>query len=170
MKNLTIVIMFLLVCPTLLLAEGNVKQEYKNMKVHDMQKVKLVVDIGDRGLKNLIESYLRRELRALGDVIIDANNFEWALNVVAIKIPLGDEEFRIAYSMHLYQPASIPLFNSISSSLDEQKKSVFQLLSLQKDHIIYTGRNSIDRIKAICAQIVADSDHHFNDSREIQGH
>ena len=48
-------------------------------------KVKLVIT-ADEDIKGLVESFLGRELRSLGDVTVTDNDPGWVMNIVAIKM------------------------------------------------------------------------------------
>lgn len=66
-------------------------------------KVEVSVEDGDENFKNLVQSYLNRELRSLNDVELVETNPEWELHVIALetKYTNGDKDGGVVLSVVL---------------------------------------------------------------------
>ena len=76
--------LFLLVSLMLFLSVTFTGEPTRAQKTHNF-KVHVSVTCEDEHTKSLIQSYIKRELRSLGDVLIVGNNDQYILNIVAVE-------------------------------------------------------------------------------------
>jgi hypothetical protein len=119
-------------------------------------------------IKNLITSYVTRELRSLSDVVIVENNPQWVLAIVAFELRTkGGEKTGVAFSTVVLEPFNN---NMLKTLLQEKyKDSGFSLTSnLYKFQAQWLQVGSESDIRSICSGIVADFDgEHLEKRRKL---
>ncbi len=113
---------------------------------------------GDESKKNLIESYLSRELRALGDVVLSNEDSDYIISVVEVVITSkGGNENGIALSTTISRRFQNDFLSSMFKD-DQVKYGMFWTndLFFYPEHWLQLG--SMEDIKSICVDIIADFD------------
>ena len=137
----------------------------------DLQPFSARVAVGvtaDGNIKGQIESYISRELRSLGDIIVTNDHPDWILNIVAMESKTrSGYKSGIVLSIVILEP-----FKEYSAAFQVDIKSheMFYkyVTSLHEvsGHGLRTG--SSEDLKSICEGIVADFDSkHLKNSRKI---
>ena len=153
MKNLAVIfIVLFIIIPTPIEAEPH------QFKV-------TVIASGDENVKNLVQSYFTRELRSLGDVIIDYDDPSYVLSVLVIEIGSQSGVKGYAISFVEFAPYSLKTLDSylkmagldpkeerFNALRDSFSNDIYQL----RDHIIQTGPPG--SLRNICETIVAQFD------------
>lgn len=133
-------------------------------------KVKVDVSANDN-INGEIVSYLSRELRSLGDVIVVDEKPDWTISIVALELTnKGGNNTGVALSILILSKPHSPLIEMGINDLYRLKKiNKFEMDSLQQminidfglvteyeGHWLRTG--SPDNLRDICNGIVADFD------------
>jgi hypothetical protein len=112
----------------------------------------------DESIKGQIESYLSRELRALGDVTQSKNNYEYDITVVALKShSKSGYEAGIVLSINIHQKFDNQFITFMFK--EENKESGVEWtngLYYYPEHWVRIGSN--EDLKSICLGIIADFD------------
>jgi hypothetical protein len=112
----------------------------------------------DESIKGRIESYLSRELRALGDVTQSKDNYEYDMTVVALKTQSkGGYETGVVLSVTIHQKFENEYLSSFFK--EENKKAGIEWtngLYFYPEHWVRVGAN--EDLKSICSGIIADFD------------
>lgn len=130
----------------------------------DMPQFSARVSVGvsaDENIKGKIESYIARELRSLGDVIVTNDNPNWAIDIVAL-----EAETRSGYKngVNLSVVITKPFVNTfLVNQLDENYKSWVSAATtgLCRIYAEWLRIGSPEDLRSICNGIVADFDVHF---------
>jgi len=110
----------------------------------------------DESIKGLIESYMSRELRALGDVTQSKDSYEYNLAVVALKTQSkAGHETGVVLSVSIHQKFD----NQFISFAFEEDSKKFGMewtsgLYYYPEHWVVVGSD----LKSICLEIIADFD------------
>jgi hypothetical protein len=124
--------------------------------------VKLQVSSRDADLKNLITSYVSRELRALGDVrLVEEPDYDYLISIVAFWSPSGTE--RLGYTISALTQARLAdwqLAQLLKGNSEKLSDGLVNFIRYKYhrdvDHVLLTGREG--QLGAACASIVADLD------------
>ena len=133
-------------------------------------RVSVSVSANDN-IKGKIESYISRELRSLGDIIVTDDNPRWILRIVALESTTkGGYKSGIDISVVILKPFNNDLIISIISQVDEKSKEVVSLLTSNlysfSDHSLRVG--APEDLRSICSGIVADFDtQHIKPARDF---
>ena len=131
--------------------------------------LRVAVNVSAKGnIKNLITSYVTRELRSLSDVVIVENNPQWELNIVAVEIRTkGGKKTGVAFSTVVLEP-----FNNqmLTTMIQEKYKDIGSSLTsnLYEFQAQWLQVGSESDIRSICSGIVADFDgEHLEKRRKL---
>jgi len=118
--------------------------------------VRLVV-LGDSTIKNLVQSYLGRELRSLKDVQLVESKEHYLVQVISgvLKNNAGDKTGVVFSGLVLRNMSAVIRARLFVCNLDSTLNPSYDLFMLVR-HWIRVGDES--DIQAICAKIVADFD------------
>ena len=62
-------------------------EEVRPEEIEPLTSIHVKVDVsGDKAIKNLVESYIKRELRELSDVSVVESNADWIIEIVAAEV------------------------------------------------------------------------------------
>lgn len=114
---------------------------FDSFTIPEKFSVKVAVSVtADGELRENVESYLKRELRTLGDVQIVETNFEFRIFVIAITNDLGGRDSGFALGVTVARPMS--LLKEEARWLTHEKLGSEDLKSLEKlfdAELIYDG-------------------------------
>jgi len=156
---------FLIICiASILLCIPRVVSAQKNQLPPFSARVSVSVS-ADENIKGLIESYIGRELRSLGDVVVTDEKPEWIINIVALELEnRAGTKTGLALSIVILEP-----FNRILVQGMLQRKYKEPALLLMKNLVEYNGHwlrvGSNDDLRQICSSIVADFDTQYLKAR-----
>jgi len=187
MKNLILIIVFLILCPSLVLAEEKPIPNFK---------VSIQIDINDDDTNQTIVSYISRELRSLGDVTIVDTGEDCLLQVVVIEIEnkaSTDAKLGFALSVAYLEPTDAKVFLSVLNGLadlhtlvvsypyTEQINEVVDRLSALvlkmnesthtlgdysiDQHLLYVGGS--DDLRNRCEKIIVDFDNNYLKEKRV---
>jgi len=185
MKNLILIIVFLLLCPSLVLAE---EESIPNFKV------RIKIDCTGEDLKQTTESYLSRELRSLGDVTIVDTGEDCMIEVVLLENTItSGEKIGPILSVAYLEPTDAKVFLSVLNGLadlhtlvvsypyTEQINEVVDRLSALvlkmnesthtlgdysiDQHLLYTG--GTNDLRNRCEKIIVDFDNNYLKEKRV---
>ena len=112
----------------------------------------------DKNIENKIKSYIGRELRSLGDVVITDENPDWILDIAAIEIKNKNNFLTgIALSEVILKPFRNKLIKHLVSSKAKKEVDIMTSdLYFFETHSLRLG--TPDGLRDICNSIVADFD------------
>jgi len=154
MKNRIYILIFAFLLPIICYAQEI--QPYSG-------RVSVSISANDN-IKGQIESYISRELRSLGDVIVTDDNPDWVLHIVALEpTSKGGNKVGIILSVVITRPFKSNGLNVLLIVLREVKKNEREILSSMTadlnsiaSHEIRVG--SPEDLRNMCNSIVADFD------------
>ena len=162
-----------LIC--VLLGSAPIRAEQKGYPKYST-KVRLVVASEDTSLKAEATSYLSRELRSLGDVIIVDKDAEWELKVVALKLLYENGKGYDGYVISMvvlkaFREDVMNLMLKMFSIEDNAKKNIIGLTSgLSKWKANWVVIEPPNNLRRGCEGLVAifDSQHLEEDRKSWQ--
>lgn len=162
MRVAVIAMLALVLCETCFDSEGCCQEADLSEFLQASQRVMVSVS-GDASLRNDIESHIKRELQAFGDVIVtdDVEQLDWEIRIVAIKIhgQAGDV-LGVAIS-HIINAPVRQHIETFFKSLEPRHKDFLATLVWPADHQVRVG--SIDDLEQMCGDMVAEFDAEFLD-------
>jgi hypothetical protein len=126
-------------------------------------RVQVIVQ-ADEQLKNMIESFIKRELRSLNDVAVTDKDPRYVIGIVALqaKAVEGAELDSIALSLVIRASASTVPISSLTAPADAEREPKDNAVDVYKgtDTLIQHGlfMTPIDGLKRACEEIIADFD------------
>lgn len=130
-------------------------------------RVSVSVSASDN-IKGEIESYISRELRSLGDIVVTDDNPRWILSIVALESTTkGGYKSGIELSIVILEPFDNSyLLNQVNETSKELISTMTSGLHSYSGHWLRVG--SPEDLRSICNGIVADFDtQHIKPSREL---
>jgi hypothetical protein len=121
-----------------------------------------VVIKGDESIKNILESYVKRELRSLGGVIVTDNGPDYVIEIVALQTETVEEHklSSIGLSVVIRTPLDLSMIQVLAAATNMKKKDQDNIVRLYegKDTLIqhFLLMTSIDSLRGSCESIVAD--------------
>jgi len=131
-------------------------------------RVQVVVDANEN-IKAEIESYISRELRSLGDIIVTDDEPRWILDILAIESKkTGDYTTGIVLSIVILEPYNNKfLIEQVNPKYKADALLETMGLSEYTAHSVRTGPT--DSLRNICNEVVADFDSkHLKQAREMR--
>ena len=130
-------------------------------------RVQVSVSASD-SIKGKIESYLSRELRSLGDIVVTDDNPRWLLSIVALESESkGGYKTGVDLSVVILKPFNNQLL--IDNAPEKSKEAISFLTSSlysYSDHWLLMG--APEELRSICNRIIADFDSRYlNESRKV---
>ena len=129
-------------------------------KISFRVKVKITADYE---IENSVKSYLKRELRDLGDIILTDQNPDWELSFIAIigKTLSGYKSgiFMSMVALETYKPAAVDHLLTqwrINDKIKEDVKRLTIGLYSFSNHVVRIG--SEQDIKSMCSSLIANFD------------
>jgi hypothetical protein len=125
-------------------------------------RVQVIISSDDPIIKNVIESYVKRELRSLGGVIVTDNDPEYAIEIVALHPETVEKCYinSIALSVVIRAPLNLSMIQVLAAATSLEKKEQHSIVRLYegKDTLIrhFLLMPSIDNLRESCESIVAD--------------
>jgi hypothetical protein len=122
----------------------------------------------DKNIQGQIESYITRELRSLGDVIVTDDNPRWTLSIIALTTAnVRGQKTGIAMSIVILEPFCCSEY--VANQVPEDVKVSISLLTMglygYSDHWLRIC--SPEDMRSLCTGIVADFDSkHLKKARE----
>lgn len=115
----------------------------------------------NENIKGEIESYISRELRSLGDIIVTDNNPRWVLNIVALEVSTkGGYKSGVLLSIVILEPFDSSLLMDLVGDKNKQNKQLIYVMTLDlysfSGHWLRVG--APEDLRKICNAIVADFD------------
>ncbi|NIR52222.1 hypothetical protein GWO43_26880 [candidate division KSB1 bacterium] len=112
-------------------------------------KVKLEIS-ADQSIKNIVSSYITRELRSIPDVTIVESDYLRTISIIATEMEYqsGENSAGVAIAVVVLQPID-------NSSFDPKLREGLEPV-IFRDFRLYTG--SSEDLKRICQTIIADFD------------
>jgi len=116
----------------------------------------------DEGVAGRIESYVKRELRKLGDVIVTDSTPDWEILILAIEMKTEDIKLGVAMSIVILQHYrdNIALHvlekEKVDSNLIDYIKADYRRLSMFKKQVLRFS--TYDGLEETCEDIVANFD------------
>jgi len=175
MKKLIYIILMLLFVATLtapfLVSAKTIKTTKEMIKEIEEEKysttVQVVVSCDDKDLKTKIESYVKRELRSLGDVTIVEEDAEWIISITALyRTTIMDTKVGFAMSTVFVKPfGKCNWYETIHNSLESNENTLAiamlesyatQEAGLYRGNILNVG--TLERVKSSCEGLVVDFD------------
>ncbi len=149
------------------------KKQVKERKFSS--RVEVIVSAPE-SIKDQVTSYVNRELRSLGDVMITGKNPQYRLRIVATEITTGEvgDKIGISYAVVLTEVLSWEGFETYHSlHIDQGDMIAIQLFFSDKAEAVedmYLTLGQPDELRSACERIIArfDSDHLEKDRREWQ--
>ncbi|HUU41825.1 MAG TPA: hypothetical protein VMW42_12885 [Desulfatiglandales bacterium] len=112
----------------------------------------------DPAIKTLINSYLNREFRALGDVELVDTNSDWSMSIICVQVEsLSGPQSQVLLSVvitELYPNAAI--VSMLPAESKQLGNEITSNLYLARDHWVRSG--SQENLQQICSKIIADFD------------
>jgi len=157
MKKLILFLILNILNPTI----GN-SSEFNHLKFSkETFRVAVIVSCEDKNLKEYIESHIKRELRAIGDVVIVLDKPQTTINIVAIKNKI--ENIDIGYSMAVTIVKTVDLsflnnfYKPISETVSEMTPYVFAD-TLQAFETMYILSGPVSELPSQCSELIASFD------------
>ena len=126
-----------------------------------------VVVSADGSTKSRVESFISRELRSLGDVVVTNDNPEWTFSIVVIE-PKLENGRRVGIVLSTVILRRFNNTMTVYNTRDERKEFVSNITSnlySLPDHLLNMGTD----LREICSEIVADFDSDkLKDARETK--
>lgn len=120
-----------------------------------------VVVSADNNIKPKVESYIDRELRSLGDVVVTDDNPDWILNIVALesKTKGGYESGVVLSVVALKSFDKEAVMSTVSARNKGWVSDAISNLHEFSSHSLRIG--APEELRSICSGIVADFDTKF---------
>ena len=112
----------------------------------------------EESIKSQIQSYISRELRALGDIIQSTDNYEYDMTIIALKVKTkGGQETGVVLSINIHRKFDNQLMSFMFK--EEYEKSGTTWLGglyYYPEHWLRIGSN--DDLQPLCKEIITDFD------------
>jgi hypothetical protein len=123
--------------------------------------VQLLISCEDVSLNTQFGSFLRRELRSLGDITIVDSKPDYVVNLVALKLTgAGNSISGVSVAVLIVSPQNADFLNVVKDKLEdwrfERLKQMTDGASYILDFKIRSG--SLDDVKSVSEKIIADFD------------
>jgi hypothetical protein len=131
--------------------------------------VQLVVACDDESLKNQFTSFLSRELRSLGDIVLVGENPDYIMEVTVMKaITVGGTATGFVVETNISKPFDTRMLSDCSrfpgsclkGKVDDNRLMIIQVLTENTRRIIDATlrMGPLDKIQSTCQEIIADFD------------
>ena len=162
-KSIIIILAAAILLMTLLPIQA---QEIKKQAASFKISVKI---LGDKDVRNLVKSFIGRELRALKDVEITDNDPDWVLHLVTVEVKLKDGvQTGFGISGIVLKPFKTDVLTPLLDKrfIDRGHTLTADLYSIKK-HMVNIGPT--DDIHNICKRIVSDLDSEYLEIKRKKG-
>jgi hypothetical protein len=117
--------------------------------------IKLEITAPDR-IKNEVQSYMNRELRALGDVTLVDDHPSWEIRVDVMEITTRGIRSGYAFAFVVTEPLYLDFLKG--ANCDQKAKSRITNLMENTERLLAFGNRVSPNIESACKKLVADFD------------
>ena len=140
MKKLILFLILNILNPTI----GN-SSEFNHLKFSkETFRVAVIVSCEDKNLKEYIESHIKRELRAIGDVVIVLDKPQTTINIVAIKNKIENIDIGYSMAVTIVKTVDLSFLNNRPDKVNQEEDQILALYQEKSDHQLKSHSNKVD--------------------------